>query len=99
MGDIKYETKVVHYTRSDLVAGVLQELEQGWAVLFTIATNDLPPSYTNANLTFNSDGTFQLLNLPPQVIEVHYFKRDWHKSPCPRCEYPYSDPDRLDREI
>jgi hypothetical protein len=102
---------VEYYFRYSVRDCIIDKLKlgEGWSVLYALpfTPSPLPPSSfmfssTSTNI-MNPDGTYDFIPAPvPQpepMIEVCYIKRNWESNPCPRCSYPYQDPDRLDREV
>lgn len=109
----KTETQLRWFSRSELEARILEHVAEGWRVLFTVPI-PLPPMpvqqlqpilATNQYINANSGAvfSFQVPASPPiqgaPMIEVCFYRKKWEQDPCPKCSYPYPDPERIDREV
>lgn len=71
-------------------------------------------SSTAALVKFNSDGSWVYTGEPPvqyhqpippddygyvDSIQLIMVKKKWEQDPCPRCNHPYPDDSRIDRDI
>lgn len=63
---------------------------------------------TNQLIGINPDGTYRhISHYPPPADEFGYVdslqivmvKKTWESDPCPRCNHPYPDDSRIDRDI
>lgn len=103
--------KTIFLNHCNLRDKILEEVKTGWRVLYVIppipASNQsyyLSTFPTGNTLVDLSTGqlTHQPINLTPMSTILSYevcLFRPEGLTECPRCTYPYSDPDRLDREI
>lgn len=100
---------IEYYQHYEIKDKILAKLKEDWSVLYTLSyPAQLTSNPLNTYTTVPLGGTFTYFeNIPvtmsaPQVIpviEVCYIKKNWNTEPCPRCSYPFPDPDRIDREV
>lgn len=96
------ETLVFWCSKVELFNKVTELAVQGWMIVYTIV--EPPQDYNIPRYVQNLDGT-QTLQYPPMTQQTYYESQIEvaaikinTKNPCPRCSYPFEDPNRLDRE-
>ncbi len=108
----KHELMVMYATRYLVTTTILPLVEEGWAVLCILPPLPqlpMPPivmqsgSSTNY-ITAAGQIMSNVTQVPQPIISEGYFEITLIKfldepDPCPRCSYPYPDPERIDREV
>lgn len=109
-----FETKVIWATRFVIASMMQQEMREGWELMYIVPPPQMTPpisfqtnSPTNYSTIDPATGVrSEWITIPSMLssegqleIGLIRFNENPPETPCPRCSYPFPDPDRIDRQV
>lgn len=105
-----FETMLGWYAQHELQQRIKEiiDSDHGWHVMYVIPTpipqTNFNSSSSNGYVTVDANGGATIFipgrsqSMGSPQYEVCFYRKDWAKEPCPRCNHPYPNEDAIGRD-